>query len=193
MIQYQDIIKTCQDLGYPLIKTNGYPNLIGIRKSLDNDNLFNDTLYVLIWKGEEQSLSVYTYPITTDPGRYYLLHPCNVKGCAIVKEGFYLNLWSFGMHNGKYPALVQTGKITVYRDNDRDALFDFDKTNVDVGYFGINLHKAGLDSVEVSQNSAGCQVFKKSTDFDQVYQFCKTSTASRFNYILLNESQIVKT
>lgn len=192
MIQYQDLIKTCEALGYPLVKSNGYPNLIGIRKSLDNDNLFNDTLYVLIWKNGEQSISSYSFPITTDPGRYYLLHPCNVKGCAIVKEGYYLNLWSFGMHNNKYPALVQTGKITVYRDNDRDAKFDFDKTNVDVGYFGINLHHAGVDSNTVDNWSAGCTVFKKLKDFDQVYQFCKTSSYARFNYTLLNESEIVK-
>jgi hypothetical protein len=189
-MDYQQVLSAIEKLGYLLDKRDNYPNLIGIRKYLDNNNLFNDFLFVIIYKDNGNQIHVTNYPITTDPGRYYLLNPCNSKGTAIVKEGQYNNLWGFGLHNGKYPALVQVGKITVYRDNDKDAILDIEKAVIDFGYFGINLHHAGNDSNTVDNWSAGCQVFKKTKDFDEVYNLCKTSGFKLFNYILINDKDL---
>ena len=190
MITSESILKTLEDKGYLLKKENNYPNLVGIRKALNNDNLFNDVLYLFIWKNNQQSLTVFNYPITTDPGRWYLNHPINKNGCAIVKEGAYKNLWTIGKHQGKYTALVQIGKIKVYRDINKDNVMDFKEDTLQEGYFGVNLHHAGVNSNTVDNWSAGCQVFKNIKDFDEVMRYVTTSKYSFFNYYLLNEKDI---
>ena len=45
----------------------------------------------------------------------------NSKGCAVVKTNqWYYDLWSFGYHRGKMPALKQVGDILVYRDYNKN-------------------------------------------------------------------------
>lgn len=67
------------------------------------------------------------------------------KGMASLKSG----LWQahrFGLHRGKYMALIQTGgEVTVSRDGDPPY--------EDTGYFGINIHKGSVGST----SSEGCQ------------------------------------
>ena len=53
------------------------------------------------------------------------------------------------------------------------------------GYFGINIHKAGLNSVNVDKWSAGCQVFKSAVDFDEFIRLCKMQTWDTFTYTLI--------
>lgn len=68
------------------------------------------------------------------------------KGLATLKPGLWL-AHKFGLHKGKYLALVQRmGAVTVVRDGDPD----YEDTGTD---FGINIHKGGLKST----NSEGCQ------------------------------------
>lgn len=194
MYEYTDVIDAVETKGYPLNKADNYPNLIGIRKPMNSDNLFNDTLYMIIWKNSQQSVCSFHYPITTDPGRWYLQHPINTSGCAIVKEGYYPNVWKVGKHNGKYTALIQTGgKIKVYRDIDKDSTFDLDESTVQEGFFGINLHHAGTDSKTIDNWSAGCTVFKKIENFDEVIHHVLASYAKSFNYYLINENDIKDT
>lgn len=194
MYGYTDVINVIEAKGYPLNKADNYPNLIGIRKPMNNDNLFNDTLYMIIWKNNQQSILSFHYPITTDPGRWYLRHPINKDGCAIVKEGFYPNVWKVGKHNGKYTALIQTGgKIKVYRDVNKDTILDLDENTIQEGFFGINLHHAGIDSITIDNWSAGCQVFKKKEDFNEVMHHVAVSYSKSFNYTLINEQDIIDT
>ena len=129
------------------------------------------------------------YPSTTDPGTYYLLKPMNKLGTAILKEGQYIDSYKRGLHKGKYTALRQAKNVVVYRDSDRNAIFDLNARET-TGMYGINIHKAGADSSEVKNWSAGCQVFKKSADFDEFMGLVKKQEAkygNKFTYTLIDK------
>jgi hypothetical protein len=118
----------------------------------------------------------------------------NVKGTAILCPGQYRSAYKIDKHRGKYEALCQRGApLTVWRDADRDSMHDMEDTTIDVGYFGINIHKAGRDSPRVDKWSAGCQVFKNDGDFAE---FMTTAHAARdrfgnsFTYTLLEEKDL---
>jgi hypothetical protein len=136
------------------------------------------------------------YQITTDPGTYWLTHPSNVNGTAILKPGQYQDCWSLGYHHGKqdHPALVQTAPVTVYRDNDHDVLSD-ETAKTDTGLFGINIHGASPTgtSVEIGRWSAGCNVFSSRRDlFDMLalLHLYRGLTGNKFTYTLLLEREI---
>src|SRR6478609_4254603 len=118
----EQVIKSMQALGYKIQDSDALDynlNLVGIRSNDMTPNQFNDWEYVF-WK-YAGSWELVKFRITTDPGLFYLKNPANVEGTAIVKPGQYINVWSKGLHKGEYPALVQTGPITVFRDNDKDG------------------------------------------------------------------------
>jgi hypothetical protein len=80
----------------------------------------------------------------------------------------------------------------VYRDANRDLVFD--ETKTDTGMFGINIHKAGQDSTWVENWSEGCQVFKRVKDFDEFLKICKTAAkihGNKFTYTLLESKDII--
>ena len=57
----------------------------------------------------------------------------------------------------------------------------------------INIHKAGADSTYVENWSEGCQVFKKSADFDAFMGICKkaaTLGGNSFTYTLIESKDI---
>jgi hypothetical protein len=57
--------------------------------------------------------------------------------------------------------------------------------------FGINIHKAGVDSVQVNNWSEGCQVFKRTADFNQFMLLAKKAAAlhgNRFTYTLITSN-----
>jgi len=94
-----------------------------------------------------------TTPASVDPGRRYTERPLHAKGCANLKDGQYP--YKKGIHRG-YPAFVQAGDVTVWRDRDRDA--DRDAGEIEeTGKFGINIH-ASTRKQESDPGSAGCQV-----------------------------------
>ncbi|SHI45449.1 peptidoglycan-binding domain-containing protein [Aquimarina spongiae] len=180
--------------GYTFYKDELKPNIIGVRNLDSTANLFNDTMYV-IWK-ENGRYHAKTYLITTDPGSAFLgKRMINKNGTAILKVGQYLNTYKLGLHRGKYTALVQRGgKVTVYRDKNQDHKLDFHGGKEYTGYFGINIHKAGRNSIDVNSWSAGCQVFKKSSDFDELIALCKKAErrygkGTWFTYTLLEASK----
>ena len=80
--------------------------------------------------------------------------------------------------------------MTVIRDYDRNAILDFNNGREETGLFGINIHKAGKDSSEVDQWSAGCQVFSKSADFNEFIDLAKKQKdiyGNKFTYTLIDE------
>lgn len=167
-------------------------NIIGIRNLDANADFFDDEL-VVIWK-EHGRHQVKRYPITTDPGKGYLQSVMlNPKGTAILKAGQYRNAYKLGLHRSKYVALVQrSGPVTVYRDDNRNGSLDFMAGNIDTGYFGINIHKAGTNSTNVNKWSAGCQVFKREAHFNELINLCKKSerkhgAGTKFTYTLLEK------
>ncbi|WP_397362193.1 peptidoglycan-binding protein [Olleya sp. R77988] len=167
-------------------------NIIGIRNLDANADLFDDEL-VVIWK-ENGAYQVKRYPFTTDPGKGYLQSVMlNPKGTAILKAGQYRNTYKLALHRSKYIALAQrNGPVTVYRDNNKNGSLDFMVGNQDTGYFGINIHKAGTNSTRVNKSSAGCQVFKRAADFNELISLCKKSerkygAGTKFTYTLLEK------
>ena len=133
---------------------------------------------------------------TTDPGKYWAEHLMNKDGVAILKEGQYRGSHMIGLHQGKYEALRQKGKVKVYRDKNMDDEYDLIEEDVQNGIFGINIHKAGSwksGSVQVDKWSAGCQVFSKEDDF---YDFMNVMYKARdrwgnsFTYTLINSNDI---
>ena len=67
------------------------------------------------------------------------------KGMASLNPGVW-NVYQFDLHSGKYLALCQKfGPVMVTRDGAVDY--------IDVGYFGINIHKGGRNTT----SSLGCQ------------------------------------
>ncbi len=59
--------------------------------------------------------------------------------------------------------------------------------------FGINIHKAGADSTYVENWSEGCQVFKKSADFDAFMAICRKARdkhGNSFTYTLIESADI---
>jgi hypothetical protein len=141
-------------------------NLVGIRTKAKKVNTFDDILLVL-WN--YKGWNVNSYIITTDPGLYWLRKPMNVDGTAIVKPGQYRGVWKKGTHKG-YPALQQIEPITVIRDYNRDDKLNYNSGVEQTGLFGINLHKSYNDYTErVGKWSAGCQVFRDGTEFDDYF------------------------
>lgn len=148
-------------------------NIVGLRDKRYVTDKFNDLLVVYRCISDGSWVHC-AWPITTLPGKPSLLNPFNKKGCAILKPGQYRDTYSIGLHKGKYTALVQSRPVKVYRDNNKDSSYDLSGP-LDEGFFGINIHKAGVFSQIVGVSSAGCQVFQKSADFDEFMGICKTA------------------
>jgi hypothetical protein len=185
-----------------LMKKNGYVvytkpyqlNIVGVRSKSTIPNKFDDWLYVF-WKDKNGKWVGRNYPITTDPGTYYLKDRkfLSKLGTAILKEGQYVDTYKLDLHLGKYLAMTQRlGPVTVYRDYDRDAVLDFDNGREETGMFGINIHKAKNNTVtnDVESWSAGCQVFQDSKDFDDFMKLAQKHKAlygNKFTYTLFDE------
>jgi hypothetical protein len=167
-------------------------NIIGIRNTTPGDevtNLFDDLMTVTYrlngtWIYRE-------WLCTTDPGRKGVINFQNRKGVARLVPGQYRSAYSIGFHKGQYEALTQVKEVVVYRDANRDMVFNEHK--VQEGLFGINIHKAGIDSKFVENWSEGCQVFKRQQDFNEFMRICRASSniyGSTFTYTLIESSDI---
>ena len=81
--------------------------------------------------------------------------------------------------------------MKVYRDANKDATYD--ETKIDTGVFGINIHKAGVDSTYVENWSEGCQVFKRIADFDEFMKIANAAAklhGDKFTYTLIESKDI---
>ena len=167
-------------------------NIIGIRNSNTGQkvtNAFDDVITVSfkingVWQYKE-------WANTTDPGKKGVLEYHNTAGVARLVEGQYRGSHTIRLHQGKYEALGQAKNVKVYRDANKDL--NYDETKIQEGVFGINIHKAGADSTYVENWSEGCQVFKKSADFEEFMKICRKSKdihGNSFTYTLIESSDI---
>jgi hypothetical protein len=168
-------------------------NIVGIRNSATGQkvtNAFDD--YLTISYKENGEWKFQAWPATTDPGKKGVLEFHNAAGVARLVEGQYRGSHGIGLHQGKYEALKQAKNVKVYRDADKDL--EYDENKIQEGIFGINIHKAGADSTYVENWSEGCQVFKKSADFDAFMTIVRKSRdihGNSFTYTLIESSDIV--
>lgn len=137
-------------------------------RDLSNPDSWNDVLIYFYWDDKKEIHFSIVEGFTTDPGVKYLNSPMSPKGCAILCEGWHRRLWKLGTHKG-YEALQQYSSCKVYRDNNRDNVFDLDPNTIESGSFGINLHRANVNSLAktVSVHSAGCCVIRDIKDFNK--------------------------
>ncbi|MDX1531047.1 MAG: hypothetical protein R3362_05940, partial [Rhodothermales bacterium] len=152
-------------------------NLVGIRSRSLVPNRFDD--WVTVFYRSHGRWIFNAFPATTDPGLYWLGSPMNRLGTAILKEGQHRGMYALGTHKG-YRALQQKGPVTVIRDFDRDARFDFDSGREETGTFGINLHRASRfnEAVKVDKWSAGCQVLCDPLQFNYLMEVCEKGKAA---------------
>lgn len=160
-------------------------NIVGWRTPLEEEDSFSDFISVY-WrhKGYWESKS---WPATTRPGTPWLFHPENINGTAVLVPGQYVDAYSLGDYKG-YTALRQVLPVRVYRDNNRDSKIDKKSDTIEEGLFGIQIHKAGAFSKFIGLNSAGCQVFQKSADFEEFIDLCTKAAknfGNKFTYTLL--------
>lgn len=165
-------------------------NIVGVRSIEPASNKFDDKLHVKFINGQGKTEN-YTYNITTDPGTYWLQHPMQVDGTAILKQGQYVDAYKIGLHRGQYKALVQAKPVTIIRDYDRNAILDFNNGKESTGLFGINIHRASIHGATktVGKWSAGCQVFEKNSDFLHFMSLCEKHRSlygNHFTYTLLD-------
>ena len=140
------IEKTIKEKGYKWFEDK--LNIVGVRNSStgrDVTNAFDDLITVSrfdngVWK-------YYEWAATTDPGRKGVMEYHNAAGVARMVAGQYIDSHGLGLHQGKYQALKQFKPVKVYRDANKDLTYD--ETKIQEGVFGINIHKAGVDSVLV--------------------------------------------
>lgn len=169
-------------------------NIVGIRNSSTGKkvtNLFDDWISLSYRVNGEWKF--HFWPATTEPGKKGMLEGKAKGGVARLMEGQYRGSHGIGLHQGKYEALTQKGKLRVYRDGDRDL--EFDDLTIDEGSgFGINIHMAGDDSIYVENWSEGCQVFKRKKDFREFMAICnkaKEIYGNSFTYTLIDSADII--
>jgi hypothetical protein len=167
-------------------------NIVGIRNSSTGKtvtNVFDDHLTLSykiggVWK-------FHIWSATTDPGKKGVMEFHNAAGVARLVPGQYRGSHTIRLHQGKYEALGQAKPVKVYRDANRNMTYE--ENQIQEGIFGINIHKAGVDSTYVENWSEGCQVFKKSADFEAFMAICRKAKdihGNSFSYTLIESKDI---
>lgn len=164
--------------------------ILGVRSKADLPNLFDDKFY--IFEGEK-FIDVITG--TTNAGLTVLknFYKYNKKGAAVLaSDRWYYDVWIYGMHKGKIPALLQLGSmVSVFRDNDRDDKAE-EIGKAETGFFGINFHlndyniQSKLSKKMIDSWSAGCQVPNETLKYmKQMHYFEKCG--HKVSYCLIKE------
>ena len=186
-------------------------NILGIRSNNrdQNQDAFDDWITCTYREEKNGRWVTKWWRATTDPGKQALLHPemYNSKGTLIMAPGQYRAAYVLGLHSNKYESLVQRGPnpINIYRDNNLDTVLDLNPDTFESGFFGANIHKSGADSERISGItsggrkwtwSAGCQVFKREQDFNELMDLCHLQIehhpnwAKTFTYTLINQADL---
>jgi len=196
MYTREQIEKAVKAKGYVWFEdaaNKGYDvNIVGVRNLATGKtvtNVFDDWL-TIAYK-EKGAWQFHTWQATTDPGKKGVQQFHAAGGVARLVEGQYRSSHTIRLHQGKYEALGQQSPVKVFRDDNRDLIFDEKK--ITEGVYGINIHKAGADSTYVENWSEGCQVFKKAADFESFMTICRKAReihGNSFTYTLINSGDI---
>ena len=194
-IKSADFSKILVDKDYVYFNKGKYNlNIIGVRRADTKvTNQFDD--YIVVEYIDMYGIKTReVFAATTDPGLSSITNPISSKGCAILAPGQYRSCWKLGYHKGKYEAIVQYKPVKVYRDNNKDKVYDFNSKTIEEGIFGINIHKAGDNSTIVNGWSAGCQVLARRKDFDKLMKLAHYQISQGhgklFTYTLINEEDL---
>lgn len=192
-----DFEKLFAKKGYAYFTKGDYNlNIIGVRSNQNNKvtNKYDDCLVMIYHNCKGWQRVIYT--ITTEPGLSTMKNPSNSKGTAILAPGQYRGAYKIDKHLGKYDALCQRNKaVKVYRDNNRNEVYDYKPETIDTGIFGINIHRSNESYTRntVDNYSAGCQVFNDPKEFNSFMTIVKRSAkifGNNFTYTLITEEDI---
>jgi hypothetical protein len=93
--------------------------------------------------------------------------------------------------------LRQQKPIKVWRDDNKDNVYDHIADDIQDGIFGINIHRAtkypGKESTQVDKWSAGCQVIAAYNDFEEfmnVMYKARDAWSNSFTYTLIESKYI---
>lgn len=192
LITYDRLRAVCDRKQYRFFEAGDYNlNLIGIRARNPKPDHFNDYLAVAFQVNGQPA--VISMPMTTIPGVHYLKNPMTPEGTAILPEGQHRSLWTLGLHQGRYTALVQRRPVRLIRDNDKDQDAETDNPLTEPVSAGINLHSASFDTRLVGRWSAGCQVIQRQPDYDLLIAICRRAIQEHgrtFSYTLINDGDL---
>ena len=196
-IKNADFSKIFNNLNYAYFTNGEYNlNIIGVRANMDSrvTNRYDDVI-VVEYK-ENGKLIRKVWDITTEPGSKLMRNPSNSKGTAILVPGQYRGVYKIDLHRGKYKALCQrNGSVKVYRDKNRDNVYDCNVDTINTGWFGINIHRSNdtYTRATVDGYSAGCQVFNNPKDFAEFMKLVEKSASiygNKFTYTLITEDDL---
>jgi hypothetical protein len=195
----EQIQKAVESKGYKWFEGGDYNlNIVGVRNSNTHGvvtNKFDDKLTVSYSVNGE--MKYHEFDATTDPGSHWEKNLLNKDGVAILVPNQYRGSHEIRKHQGKYEALCQKKPVKVYRDNNKDGKYDMLEENIKEGIFGINIHKAGSrveGSTQIDKWSAGCQVFSKESEFNQLMDLAykaKDLYGNSFTYTLIESKDLV--
>ena len=173
--------------------------ILGVRSNEDTYNSYDDKFYE--FEGEK-FIRVLTG--TTNAGAGVLrggFLKYNKKGVAVLKaEEWYYNVWSYGLHRGKMPALLQRGRrVKVFRDGNKNKSIE-EIGEPELGWFGINYHTNTYNFSAKSLKvvnwligywSAGCQVINNRKEYVKQIEYYKQAhengTQIMVSFCLVNE------
>lgn len=196
----EQIKATIESKNYKWFEGGDYNlNIVGIRNSNTLGkvtNKFDDLItvsYSITGVKKFQSFGA-----TTDPGAFYEQNLLNDDGVAILVPSQYRSTYKIDLHQGKYEALCQRKPVKVYRDDNRDSVYDFNEDTIQEGYFGINIHRATSithgESTQVDKWSAGCQVIASNDDYNLFMALVNKSSeiyGNSFTYTLIESKDIL--
>jgi len=191
----ESIILQANSQGYFFDKRPFKLNVVGVRNPMNTSPLRFDDAIAYFYYDDNGNLVGNVGRATTSPSIYFLENPMNTKGAGILKQGQYKDAYSIGLHRGLYNALVQTKPVTVIRDDDRNSIINL-FSSTQTGLFGINIHRATAgkdDSSEIGQDSAGCQTFQNTSDFNQMMDMAyksKSLYGNTFTYTLIDQKEV---
>eukprot|EP00899_Mesostigma_viride_P016521 jgi/Mesvir1/24870/Mv22103-RA.1 len=167
-------------------------NIFGVRFNSTTVDKFDDYICVA-FRDSRGVMVLKRWKGTTDPGLHYLMSPLEAKGTAILVPGQYRGAYTVGMHTKLYAALTQTRPVKVWRDNNRDAALDMGG-KVDLGKYKINIHRSDpyCQAYAVGKHSAGCQVFMRVLDFQELMTLVHEGSkwGKTYTYTLLTEADL---
>lgn len=196
MTSLNSVILQANSQGYFFDKRPFKLNVVGVRNPTNTSPLKFDDQIAYFYYDENGNIVGKVVRGTTSPSIYFLQNPINTKGAGILKQGQYKDAYSIGLHRGLYEALIQSKPVEVIRDADRNSIINF-FAPTQTGLFGINIHRATIgkdDSSVIGTDSAGCQTFQNTADFNDMMAMAKKSRSmygNTFTYTLIDQKEIL--
>ena len=162
--------------------------ILGVQSEEDAYNEFDDKFY--IFKGDK---CVKVVKGTTNAGTTGLKNytKYSSKGVAVIKTNeWYYDLWSYGLHKGRMPALKQRKPIKYFRDWNKNNLVE-EMGELYQGIIGINFHTVLYEknlsywTKLIGGWSVGCQVINHVGEYYKILDLVKNQKT--VTYCLLRE------